>query len=81
MASLPWLFFVAGLWAGFRAPDKPCLALWLREAPTDADPPGREFAILAQALVNGRDLAEIAIMRDIAMRTVAVLADALRQAG
>jgi hypothetical protein len=56
-------------------------ALWLREAPADADLPWREFAILAQALADGRDMADLAVMRDIAMRTVAALADISRQAG
>jgi hypothetical protein len=56
-------------------------ALWLREAPADADASWREFAILAQALADGRDMAEMTVMRDMAMRTVAVLTDASRQAG
>ena len=56
-------------------------ALWLREAPADLHLPWREFAILAQALADGRDMVDMTVMRDIAMRTVAVLADVVRQAG
>jgi hypothetical protein len=57
------------------------MALWVREAPADADPPWREFAILAQALADGRDMAEMTVMRDIAARTVAVMIDVSRRAG
>lgn len=51
-------------------------ALWLREIPDDSAAPWRNFAILAQALADGRDLSEISLMRDIAARTVMVLAQA-----
>ena len=47
-------------------------ALWMREAPPDADLCWRELAIVARALAEGRDLAEIGLMRDIASRTIAV---------
>lgn len=49
-------------------------ALWLKEAPANAAPPWREFAIVARALADGRDPSDIALMRDIAERTVSVLA-------
>jgi DNA-binding NarL/FixJ family response regulator len=35
----------------------------------------RELAIVAKALADGREMNEIGLMRDIAQRTVAVLAD------
>ena len=38
----------------------------------------RELAIVAKALVDGRDVTEIGLMRDIALRTIAVLRDAGR---
>ena len=53
-------------------------ALWMREAPPEADLCWREFAIVAKALADGRDMAEIGLMRDIALRTIAVLGDAAR---
>ena len=49
-------------------------ALWLKEAPDNAALPWREFAILARALADGHDLSDIALMREIAVRTVSVLA-------
>jgi DNA-binding NarL/FixJ family response regulator len=49
-------------------------ALWLKEVPEDAALPWREFAILARALADGHDLSDIALMRDIAERTISVLA-------
>jgi len=49
-------------------------ALWLKEAPDNAALPWREFAILARALADGHDLSDIALMREIADRTVSVLA-------
>jgi hypothetical protein len=52
-------------------------ALWMREAPPD-DLCWREFAIVAKALAEGRDMTEIGLMRDIALRTIAVLGDAGR---
>jgi hypothetical protein len=48
-------------------------ALWLREA---QDAPWPQFAMLARALADGHDLAEIPLMREIAARTVTVLAEA-----
>jgi len=51
-------------------------ALWLREAPDSDALPWRNFAILARALADGHDLADIPLMRDIAARTVSALARA-----
>jgi hypothetical protein len=53
-------------------------ALWMREAPPEANLCWRELAIVANALVDGRDMTEIGLMRDIALRTIAVLRDAGR---
>lgn len=53
-------------------------ALWMREAPPEADLCWRELAIVAKALVDGRGVTEIGLMRDIALRTIAVLRDAGR---
>ena len=53
-------------------------ALWMREAPPEANLCWRELAIVAKALVDGRDMTEIGLMRDIALRTIAVLRDAGR---
>jgi hypothetical protein len=53
-------------------------ALWMREAPPEADLCWRELAIVAKALVDGRDVTEIGLMRDVALRTIAVLRDAGR---
>ena len=53
-------------------------ALWMREGPPEADLCWRELAIVAKALADGRDMAEIGLMRDIALRTIAVLGDARR---
>ena len=53
-------------------------ALWMREAPPEADLCWRELAIVARALADGRDMTEIGLMRDIALRTVAMLGDAGR---
>jgi hypothetical protein len=50
-------------------------ALWMREAPLEADLCWRELAIVAKALADGRDLTEIGLMRDVALRTIAVLGD------
>jgi hypothetical protein len=50
-------------------------ALWMREAPPEADLCWRELAIVAKALVDGRDMTEIGLMRDIALRTISVLKD------
>jgi len=49
-----------------------------REAPPEADLCWRELAIVAKALADGRDMTEIGLMRDIALRTIAVLGDAGR---
>jgi hypothetical protein len=53
-------------------------ALWMREAPPEADPCWRELALIAKALADGRDMTEIGLMRDIALRTIAVLGSAGR---
>ena len=53
-------------------------ALWMREAPPEAGLCWRELALVANALANGRDLSEIGLMRDIALRTIAALEDAGR---
>src|SRR6202051_1056292 len=50
----------------------------MREAPPEADLCWRELAIVAKALVDGGDVTEIGLMRDIALRTIAVLRDAGR---
>lgn len=50
-------------------------ALWMREAPAEANLCWRELTIVAQAIADGRDLNEIGLMRNIAERTIAVLAD------
>ena len=56
-------------------------ALWMREAPEAADLCWRELAIVAKALADGRDMTEIGLMRDIALRTIAVLGDTGRGSG
>jgi hypothetical protein len=53
-------------------------ALWMREAPKRADLCWRELAIIAKAVADGRDLTEIGLMRDIALRTITALRDARR---
>ena len=53
-------------------------ALWMREAPSEFDLCWRELATVAKALADGRDMSEIGLMRDIAQRTVTVLADDAR---
>lgn len=50
-------------------------ALWMREAPPEADLCWRELALVAKALAEGRDMTEIGLMGDIALRTIAVLRD------
>jgi hypothetical protein len=47
----------------------------MREAPQEAVLCWRELAIVAKALADGRDMTEIGLMRDIALRTIAVLGD------
>jgi hypothetical protein len=54
-------------------------ALWMREAPPEVDLPWRELAIVAKALVDGRDMTEVGLMRDIALRTIGVLGNAGRR--
>jgi hypothetical protein len=54
-------------------------ALWMREAPQAADLCWRELAIVAKALADGRDMTEIGLMRDIALRTISALGDAGRR--
>jgi hypothetical protein len=51
-------------------------ALWMREAPAEAGLSWRELALVAQALREGRDMNEIGLMRDVAMRTITVLRSA-----
>jgi hypothetical protein len=48
-------------------------AAWMREAPEHDGLCWRELAIVAKALADGRDISEIALMRDIALRTIEVL--------
>ena len=50
-------------------------ALWVREAPEDSDLCWRELALITKALADGRAMTEIGLMREIALRTIAVLAD------
>jgi hypothetical protein len=51
------------------------MALWMREAPPETGLSWCELAIVAKALAEGRDMGEIRLMRDIALRTIAVHAD------
>ncbi|WP_298256775.1 hypothetical protein [Bradyrhizobium sp.] len=53
-------------------------ALWMREAPLEADLCWRELVLVAKALADGRDMTEIGLMRDIALRTIAALGSAGR---
>jgi hypothetical protein len=48
-------------------------AMWMRAAPPEAGLCWRELALVAKALADGRDLTEIGLMHDIALRTIAVL--------
>ena len=48
-------------------------AAWMREAPPQAGLCWRELAIVAKSLADGQDMTEIALMRDIALRTIEVL--------
>lgn len=50
-------------------------ALWMREAPDEAGLCWRELAITARALLDGRDMREIGLMRGIALRTIAAARD------
>ncbi|HTO66776.1 MAG TPA: hypothetical protein VMM15_36630 [Bradyrhizobium sp.] len=54
-------------------------ALWMREAPPADELCWRELTLVAKALADGRDLTEIGLMRDIAERTIAVLASEARR--
>ncbi|KWV48543.1 hypothetical protein AS156_18965 [Bradyrhizobium macuxiense] len=51
-------------------------ALWMREAPPEADLCWPELTLVTKAIAGGRDLTEIGLMRAIAERTIAVLASA-----
>jgi len=51
------------------------IALWMREAPDGEYPDWADLAVVARAVWEGRDLAEIGLMRSIAERTLDVLAD------
>jgi hypothetical protein len=53
-------------------------ALWMREVSLEPDLCWRELALVAKALADGRDMTEIGLMRDIALRTIAVLGDTRR---
>ena len=44
----------------------------MREAPTEANPPWRDLALVAKALADMRDMTEMGLMRDAALRTIAV---------
>jgi hypothetical protein len=46
-------------------------ALWMREAPPEDDLCWRELALVAQALADERDMTEIGLMREVALRTIA----------
>jgi hypothetical protein len=48
-------------------------AAWMREAPQQAGLCWRELAVIAKALADGQDMSEIALMREIALRTIEVL--------
>jgi hypothetical protein len=48
-------------------------ALWMREVPPDTVSCWRELALVAKALADGRDMTEIGLMYDIALRTITVL--------
>jgi hypothetical protein len=49
-------------------------ALWMHEAPPEAGRLcWRELALVAEALADGRDMTEIGLMHDIALRTIAMI--------
>ena len=50
-------------------------ALCMRAAVPNDDLCWRELALVAQAVAEGRDLTEIGLMRDIALRTIEVLGE------
>ena len=56
-------------------------ASWLHEVSGGGDLSWRELAIAAKAVVEGWDLSEIGLMRDVALRTISVLGDTARMAG
>jgi hypothetical protein len=47
-------------------------ALWMREAPPEDDLCWRDLALVAQALTDGWDMTEIGLMREVALRTIAM---------
>ena len=53
-------------------------ALWMRAASSPNQLCWPELAIVAKALANGRDMADIGLMRDVALRTIGALGDAGR---
>src|SRR5258708_4691151 len=53
-------------------------ALWMREAPQAANLSWRRLAIVAKALAEGRDMSELGLMCDVALRPIAVLGKADR---
>jgi hypothetical protein len=54
-------------------------AQWMHAAPAPNELCWRELTIVAKALADGRDMSEIGLMHDIALRTIAVLRDADRR--
>jgi hypothetical protein len=54
-------------------------AQWMHAAPAPNELCWRELTIVAKALADGRDMSEIGLMHDIALRTIAVLQDADRR--
>ncbi|MGA7489375.1 MAG: hypothetical protein WBW74_20815 [Xanthobacteraceae bacterium] len=53
-------------------------AQWMGEAAAEANLCWRELALVAKALADGRDMTEIGLMRDIALRTIAAFCDPRR---
>lgn len=53
-----------------------CTALWMHDASSGGDLCWPDLAIIAQALADGRDMTEIGLMHDIALRTVTAIGDA-----
>jgi hypothetical protein len=51
-------------------------ALWMHEASEPNDLCWRELTIIANALADGRDMTEIGLMHDVALRTIAAIEDA-----
>jgi hypothetical protein len=50
----------------------------MHEAPDAAELRWRELVIVAKAIPDARDITEIGLMRDIALRTIAVLGESER---